>query len=415
MKVLFVSPAGNLGGAERVLLGILSALRQQRPAPQLHLLTLSDGPLLAAARQLGVTAEVLPLPATLQCFGDNRPPGAGPLGRWAEWFAHACGGTTALAGTAAKLRRRLAQLQPDVVHSNGLKTHLLLALAKPRDLALMWHVHDFYGARPLARRLVPWLRHGVATAVAVSHAVGRDLHKLLPGVPVAVVPNGVDVTAFTAAPGDAVWLDRLAGWPVADRTVRIGLVATYAHWKGHRVFMEALARLRRCYPNLPFRGYIVGGPVYQSRGSQVTRGDLQALAHLYHIDSHLGFVGFQANPAPVYHALDVVVHASTQPEPFGLTVVEAMACGRAVVVSNAGGAAELFVNESTALGVQPGDVKELTTALARLSLDQPLRYRLGTAARQAAVARFSHDRFAAQVIDCFHRVLAAHPLRHTSN
>ena len=65
----------------------------------------------------------------------------------------------------------------------------------------------------------------------------------------------------------------------------------------------------------------------------------------------VGFVPFVEDPVPVYRALDVVLHASTQPEPFGLTVVEAMACGRAVVVSAAGGAAELFTDGVDALGV----------------------------------------------------------------
>ena len=53
------------------------------------------------------------------------------------------------------------------------------------------------------------------------------------------------------------------------------------------------------------------------------------------VEAHVGFIGFQSEPVDIYRAADVVVHASTQPEPFGLTIVEAMACGRATVVSEA--------------------------------------------------------------------------------
>src|SRR4051812_6736193 len=64
-----------------------------------------------------------------------------------------------------------------------------------------------------------------------------------------------------------------------------------------------------------------------------------------------GFVPFQARVEAVYRALDVVVHASTRPEPFGLTIAEAMACGRPLVAARAGGAAELFEDEVEALGL----------------------------------------------------------------
>src|SRR5205085_8086358 len=125
-------------------------------------------------------------------------------------------------------------------------------------------------------------------------------------------------------------------------TLRVGLVATYARWKGQEVFLDAAGRLAAGRPELPVRFYVVGGPVYQTRGSQFSEGELRRLAAQRGLADRVGFVGFREDTAPVYRALDVVVHASTRPEPFGLTVVEAMACGRPVIVSRAGGAAELF-------------------------------------------------------------------------
>jgi len=63
------------------------------------------------------------------------------------------------------------------------------------------------------------------------------------------------------------------------------------------------------------------------------------------IENRVGFVPFQDNPADVYRALDIVVHASTKPEPFGRTIVEAMACGKPVIAAQTGGAAELFTHD----------------------------------------------------------------------
>jgi len=99
--------------------------------------------------------------------------------------------------------------------------------------------------------------------------------------------------------------------------------------------------------------------------------------------TRVGLVPFQDDPVSVYRSLDIAVHASTRPEPFGLTVAEAMSCGRAVVVS-----AELFRDGEDALGHPPGDVPALAGVLARLLTDAALRRRLGEAARRTAVSRF---------------------------
>ena len=95
----------------------------------------------------------------------------------------------------------------------------------------------------------------------------------------------------------------------------------------------------------------------------------------------LGFTGHQADPASALRALDVVVHASTKPEPFGRVIVEGMACGRAVVAMRDGGAAELFEDGVSALGCPPGDPDALAAALLRLIDDPALRRRLGEGGR----------------------------------
>ena len=83
-------------------------------------------------------------------------------------------------------------------------------------------------------------------------------------------------------------------------------------------------------------------------------------------------------------ALDVVVHASTEPEPFGLVIAEAMACGRPVIASRAGGAAEIVEPGVDGLSFSPGDVGQLAGAIARLAADPDERRRLGEAAARGA-------------------------------
>jgi glycosyltransferase involved in cell wall biosynthesis len=241
------------------------------------------------------------------------------------------------------------------------------------------------------RRLAP----RAAAAIAVSRSVGEELRRVCgPGLRVEVVHNAVDLARF-APEGPRAPLHALAGMAApASGTVCVGLVATMGLWKGHDVFLRALARLPR---ELAVRGYVVGGRIYATAGSEVDPDALRRLAEELRIGDRVGFTGFVDEAAAAMRALDVVVHASTLPEPFGLVIAEAMACGRPVVVSAAGGAGEIVSDGDDALAVPPGDVDALAAALRRLADDGALRARLGAAGRARAERDFDRARLARQV------------------
>jgi glycosyltransferase involved in cell wall biosynthesis len=225
-------------------------------------------------------------------------------------------------------------------------------------------------------------------------------------VKVKVILHAVDTERFSPGRGDGAELDRLAGMsPVAAGTVRVGLVATYARWKGHLAFLDAAAMLAATAPALGVRWYIVGGPIYHT-AAQFTEEELRREAADRGLAGRVGFIPFAADPVPIYRALDVVVHASTQAEPFGLTIAEAMACGRAVVVSAAGGAAELFTDGVDALGVPPGDVDRLAAAVRKLAEDQALRVRLAAAARHTAIEHFNANRYGSELCQLYREITA---------
>jgi glycosyltransferase involved in cell wall biosynthesis len=103
-------------------------------------------------------------------------------------------------------------------------------------------------------------------------------------------------------------------------------------------------------------------------------------------------------------ALDIVVHASTQPEPFGRVVVEAMACGRPVVVSRSGGVAELVRDDENALGFRPGDAAAMSGCIERLAGDAGLRRQLGIQARRWAEQRFDRSRLAEEIVPIYQSI-----------
>jgi glycosyltransferase involved in cell wall biosynthesis len=404
VRITYLNPIGEIGGAERVLLAAIRAAREHFVDARLEVMLFAAGPLEAGLSRMGASVTVVPLPASLAGLGDTRLRNqrrARTLARL-EFGWEALREAPAAVGFVRRLRAALRRSAPDLIHSNGLKAHVLAALARPRGVPVLWHLHDFLSHRPVMARLLRRLSARAAGAIAISEAVRRDAQSVLPNLAISTVRNAVDTDHFTPGGRDAAELDRLAGLEPAlpqagagPGVVRAGLVATYANWKGHDVFLDALARL--AVDGAPVRGYIVGGPIYTTAGSQFTRDELEKRAAANGLAGRVGFIPFQRDPADIYRMFDIVVHASTRPEPFGLTIAEAMSCGRPVVVAAAGGAAELFTPEYDGLGHTPGDTMELAAAISRLAADPALRAQVGANARRTAIEQFAHERYAREI------------------
>ena len=408
MKILFLNPIGTLGGNERCLLDYLSEVRRLEPSWELHLIAGAPGPLLSDAEALGVTAEMLAMPEALLAAGE-----ASGLRQSRLPFAALFGNAHRLLLAwinarryAQRLHERCLALRPNAIHSSGIKCHLLTHMLKLPAIPTLWNIQDFLSARRLIRGALRRAAPAARLAHANSEATARDARTVLGNLPVMVLLNAVDTARFSPLAVDGATLDALAGLPAAaPGTLRIGLVATYARWKGHDLFLHAALRLRQAEPRRALRFYIVGSPIYNTQGSQFSLNELQALVKSLGLDECVGFVPFQNSPEQIYRALDIMVHASTKPEPFGRTIAEAMACGRAVIASYEGGVPELFDDGRDALGFAPRDAGALASAMQRLAVDSALRERLGTRARQTALERFALPRLGAGLVAAFHSVL----------
>jgi len=389
VRIVYLSASGRIGGAERVLLDLVASLRAAEPEWEIHVVVAGEGPLVGAAMALGALVHPLLFPGALERTGDAGG-GSGPLLLLRLLAAGPAG-----ARWLGRLRRLLRRLGPDIVHTNGFKVHVAGALALPPGARLVWHAHDYLSSRRLMAGALRRLAPRASACVAISRSVAEDVRRVCgPGLRIDVVHNAVDLARFSPD-GPRAPLDALAGMPAApSSTVRVGLVATMGLWKGHDVFLRALALLP---PELGIRGYVVGGRIYATAGSEVDPEALKRTAAELGIAERVGFTGFVDDPAAAMRALDVVVHASTQPEPFGLVIAEAMASARPVIVSAAGGAGEIVRDGIDAVAVPPGDASALAEAIRRLAGDAGLRARLGAAGRVRAEADFDRARLAGDV------------------
>lgn len=375
---------------------MLGSLRADRPNWSIAVITPEQSAFLVRIRALGCQADAVPFPAHLAEFGEVS------AGR---------GAATVRAAIAAsvhtvRLRRVLRHLAPDVVHAHGIKMQVLSRWVSPRRARVVWHLHDYLAGRPSSARALRASRRRCGAAIANSHSVAEDFRAQVGSQPdVSVIYNAIDIDRF-APEGRRLDLDALARLPAApDGTLRIGLPATFGRWKGQDVFLRALSLLP---PGLPWRGYIIGGAVYRTQGSQWSDDALRALAREPGVCGRVGFTGLVDDMPAAMRSLDVVVHASTQPEPFGMTIAEAMSCGRAAVVAQGGGAAEIIRDGIDAACYPPGDHAALARTLSILLADRERRLRLATAARCSAVTAFDARRLGPQLRAVYESVLLAH-------
>ena len=224
----------------------------------------------------------------------------------------------------------------------------------------------------------------------------------VPGNRISVVPCGVDLSLFDAeGPVEA-----------RGRTHRIATIGRLVPRKGMDLVIQALA-LMSAGGQDDVELLIVGGgsdPAGLAGDPEARR--LQALAAELGVADRVvmrGQVPREQMPA-LLRSADAVVCAPWY-EPFGITPLEAMACGIPVVASAVGGLIDTVVHGKTGLHVPPRDPRSLAAAVTELILNPAYARRLGAAGRQRANARYSWDRVAADTEKAYQATINASPRR----
>jgi glycosyltransferase involved in cell wall biosynthesis len=391
-SLVCLTTSSAFGGAETSLLTLLTALHALDRSRRITVVTPGPGRLPDRCRDEGFDVVELPFPEAMNALGESgataRRRAGVNRGRLALTALRA---GIALPGYLRSLRAVMRCASATVVHSNGLKAHVAAALAKPAGTRLVWHLHEYVSSRPLTAALLRRLAGRADVVVANSDSVLRDAAMVI-GSRTALrrIHNAVDPAIF-CPDGQPLDLAALSGLAPGRGLVRIGLVSTFARWKGHEVFFDAIARLRIRHA---IRAYVIGGAVYETAGSQWSSAELAAMVAARGLPDMVGFTGHVDDVPAALRSLDIVVHASTEPEPFGMVIAEGMAARRAVVAARAGGAAELFHDRVDAIGYTPGDAAELADRLEELVVDAVRRETIAASARSTAIDRFSPERMA---------------------
>jgi glycosyltransferase involved in cell wall biosynthesis len=287
------------------------------------------------------------------------------------------------------MRALLARTRPDVVNTHSSTDSWLAALACASLRGAPPIVRTRHISAPTPRNAsTRWLyTKASARIVTTGERLRAQVIEETGADPARVVsfPSGIDLARY--APGDRAAARGRLGL-AADAPI-VGIVATLRSWKGHRHLLRAMAALAARDAQL----VIVGdGP---------QREALEALAAELPLAGRVRFAGNQADVVPWMQAFDLFCLPSYANEGVPQALMQAMACGLAVVSTPIGSIGEIVADGQTGVLVPPGDVERLRTAIEALLADPARREALARAARERALARFGEDRMVERMIEVF--------------
>jgi glycosyltransferase involved in cell wall biosynthesis len=185
--------------------------------------------------------------------------------------------------------------------------------------------------------------------------------------------------------------------------LRVGIIGRIAAWKGQDRFLSAFAR---AFPDGNEEAIVIGDALFEA--DQGYAASLSGLARKLGVADRVEFRGFREDIAAELARLDILVHASVTPEPFGQVVVEGMAAGVPVVAADAGGPAEIITDGVDGALYPIGDIDALAGTMRSLATNPSLRDRLGRGG-QARAMEFTPARIGAQVVAIYRTVLGLRP------
>ncbi|MBR6059319.1 MAG: glycosyltransferase family 4 protein [Victivallales bacterium] len=274
-----------------------------------------------------------------------------------------------------------ADFSPALIHANCIRSALLL----PEDCSLPLLLHDrditfpFFFTRLVANRF-PQLH-----IVAISPLVAKKWQPLLPEDRIHIIPNGFDLQTITNT-RPSVNHD--------STSFRILQVADFSPWKRHDRFLTLLSQLKPQIPNLKA---VIKGRIRDAQGEHLLTS-LKNESSKLGLDNILSFNTADESALPEIAAADVVVSCSDG-EPFGRTIIEALALGKPVVACRGGGIDALLAECPAYSAVQPEKLQE--TVLQWL----PPEKRCSAAEHAIHAAQtFSIERHIAEIIGIYKNI-----------
>jgi len=302
-----------------------------------------------------------------------------------------------------RIRQIITVFKPDIVHAHYATSYGLLgALSKFHPFILsMWGSDIFrFPRKSFLHKAI--LKHNFKKAdklLSTSKTMAVEANKYT-NKGICITPFGVDTAMFKPMLETKEKLSNKVKLKYNNEDIVIGTIKAMEEKYGIAHLIKAFSIIRKEHPGKPVKLLIVGD------GSQLEK--LKLLVKKLDIKDITQFTGFIKNEAvPIYHNLiDVPVYPSTDDsESFGVSALEASACGKAVVASNVGGLSESEENGVTAILVPPYDVEQLAEAIEKLILETELRKNYGNNGRKRVQELYEWDMCVKQMMDIYEDIM----------
>lgn len=356
MRILHVTHGPALGGAERSLIELARAQRAEDH--EVHVGVGVRGPVTDALDAAGLAWWHLRWSPAISNATAQRS-----IGRVTLTLPH-------LVAAAVRLDRVISRLRPDVVHVHTRKSQVISAIGSqdPR-VRLLWHLRDDLPSSQALRFAVRLAMRRVDHAVTLSQWM-VDRYRAAGALPrsgrIGLVPSGVDPTQLATL--DTPFLD-------GRKPPVVGFVGQIARWKAPHLLVDAAERLEDL-SEVQFR--IVGEVMFPAAEAAYGRWLRARIAGSPAV-TRIRWEGPAQGPEDAFDGIDILVHTSTAPEPFGRVLVEAMASRRPIVALPIGAPAELL-DATCAVFASAPDGSSVAQAIRRLVKDRAFAARLASAA-----------------------------------
>lgn len=369
--LLQVLPALRSGGVER---GTLEIAEAQIAAGFRAIVASAGGEMVPALEALGARHITLPLTA--------KSP-------WAIWRNAAALAALARAEGVALIHAR-----------SRAPAWAALIAARRLGLPFVTTYHGAYNEGFPGKRLYNSVMARGDRVIAISHFIA-DLIRARHGVAEAklrVIPRGVDPRRFDPALVGAERLDKLrTAWGLPEGRPIIMLPARVTRWKGQMVLVEAMARLP---------GDSLALLVGDAEERPAFKAELLARAQGLGLQDRVRLVGHATDMPAALMLANVVIHASTDAEAFGRTVIEAQAMARPVIASDLGAPRETVAEGITGWRIPPGDAAALAEAIGKaLALPPSEIAALGARARAAVLSGYTTEAMQAATMAVYRELL----------
>lgn len=266
--------------------------------------------------------------------------------------------------------------------------------AKLLKVPCVAHLRDFEEVSRATRFYTRLVDHHVA----ISGSVVKNLISLgVPKYKISKVYDGIDLDKFR----EELPLNYLKEqFKVSDDTKLFGIFGRIIDWKGIKEFVQAAQIVLKSVPNS--KAFIVGDA---SDGSKSYFSQVKYLIEAHGLDKRIVLTGYREDIPAFMSMMDIIVHASIRPEPFGMVLVEAMALGKPVVAMRAGGPLDIVKDGTTGLLVEPGNINELADAITLLLSNEELARAMGAKGKERARYLFNKERYAKQIESIYHMLL----------